>query len=51
MNLQEPLKQLDALGTEKMRVQNAWTGAGKNQYGVKRGDARALVEQIRNNQS
>ncbi len=41
MTLKEALKQLEALGTEKMRAQNAKNGAGDNQFGVRRGDVRA----------
>ena len=47
MKLDETLEQLEALGTEKVRVQNARTGARDNQFGVKHGDIRALAKKIR----
>jgi 3-methyladenine DNA glycosylase AlkD len=49
MTLNETLKQLEALGNEKLRAQNTKNGAGDNQFGVKRGDIRALAEKIRSN--
>jgi len=49
MNLKETLKQLEALGTEKMRAQNAKNGASDNQFGVRRGDVRALAKKIKTN--
>lgn len=48
MTLKEALKQLEALGDAKMRAHNAKHGAGKNQYGVKRGDIRKIAEKIKN---
>jgi len=46
MNLKETLKQLEALGNEKMRAQNTRHGAGKKQYGVRRGEVRKLAKKI-----
>ena len=46
MTVKEVLKQLKAFGHEKVRAQNAKSGAGENQFGVKRGDIRALAEKI-----
>jgi 3-methyladenine DNA glycosylase AlkD len=46
MTLKEALKQLKALGNEKMRAHNAKHGAGDNQFGVKLGDIRVLAEKI-----
>ena len=47
MTLNETLKQLKALGNEKVRAQNAKTGAGDNQYGVSLGDIRVLAKKIK----
>ena len=47
MTLKEALKQLESLGNEKMRAQNTKNGAGKNQFGVKRGDIRKVAEKIK----
>ena len=47
MTLNETLKQLKALGSEKVRAQNAKSGAGDNQFGVSLGDIRALAKKIR----
>jgi 3-methyladenine DNA glycosylase AlkD len=47
MTLKETLKQLKALGNEKVRAQNAKGGAGDNQFGVSLGDIRALAKKIR----
>jgi 3-methyladenine DNA glycosylase AlkD len=49
MNLKETLKQLQALGTAKVRAQNAKTGAGDNQFGVSLGDIRTLAKKIKTN--
>ena len=49
MTLKETLKQLQALGTAKVRAQNAKAGAGDNQYGVSLGDVRTLAKKIRTN--
>ena len=50
MTLKEALKELKALGTEKMRAQNTKNGAGDNQYGVKRGDVRKVAKKIKTDQ-
>ena len=47
MTLKETLKQLKALGNEKVRAQNAKSGAGDDQFGVSLGDIRKLAKQIR----
>ena len=47
MTLNETLKQLKALGNEKVRAQNARGGAGDNQYGVSLGDIRVLAKKIK----
>ncbi len=49
MTLNETLKQLKALGDEKMRALNTKHGAGDNQFGVKLGDIRTLSKKIRAN--
>ena len=49
MTLKETLKQLKALGTAKVRAQNAKSGAGDNQFGVSRGDVRKLANKIKTN--
>lgn len=49
MNLKDTLTQLEALGNEKVRAQNAKHGAGKNQYGVRLGDLRKLAKTIKVN--
>lgn len=49
MTLKEALKELEALGTEKMRAQNIKHGAGGNQFGVRRGDVRKLAKKIKAN--
>lgn len=49
MTLQETLKQLEALGNEKVRAQNAKSGAGAAQFGVGLGDIRILAKKIRSN--
>ena len=48
MTLNETLKQLKALGNEKMRAHNTKYGAGDNQFGVKHGDIRVLAKKIKN---
>jgi 3-methyladenine DNA glycosylase AlkD len=47
MTLKDALKQLEALGTAKVRAQNAKSGAGDKQFGVSLGDIRVLAKQIR----
>jgi 3-methyladenine DNA glycosylase AlkD len=49
MTLGETLKQLKALGNEKVRAQNAKSGAGSNQFGASLGDIRVLAKKIRTN--
>lgn len=49
MTLKEALKQLKALGNEKVRAQNAKAGAGDNQFGVSLGEIRTLAKTIRTN--
>ncbi len=49
MTLEETLKQLEALGNDKMRAQNTRHGAGDNQFGVRRGDVRKLAKKIKAN--
>lgn len=43
------LKQLKALGDEKVRAYNIKTGAGENQFGVSRGDIRKVATPIKTN--
>ena len=47
MTLKETLKQLKALGDEKVRAHNTKYGAGDNQFGVKLGDIRVLAKKIK----
>ena len=47
MTLNEALKQLKALGSAKVRAQNAKGGAGDNQFGVSLGDIRVLAKKSR----
>ena len=47
MTLDETLKKLEALGSAKVRAQNAKSGAGDKQFGVSLGDIRALAKKIR----
>jgi 3-methyladenine DNA glycosylase AlkD len=49
MTVKETFKQLKALGTAKVRAQNAKSGAGNNQFGVSLGDIRVLAKKIRPN--
>jgi 3-methyladenine DNA glycosylase AlkD len=49
MTLNETLKQLKALGNEKVRAHNTKYGAGENQFGVKLGDIRVLAKKIKTN--
>lgn len=49
MTLGETIKQLQALGTAKVRAQNTKNGAGDNQFGVSLGDIRVLAKKIRTN--
>ena len=47
MTLKETLKELEALGNEKMRTQNTKHGAGDNQFGVRRGEVRKVAKKIK----
>jgi len=47
MTLTETLARLEALGNEKMRLQNQKNGAGDNQFGVRMGDIRNLAKEIK----
>jgi 3-methyladenine DNA glycosylase AlkD len=47
MTVNETLKQLKALGTAKVRAQNAKSGSGDKQFGVSLGDIRVLAKKIR----
>jgi 3-methyladenine DNA glycosylase AlkD len=43
------MARLEALGSDKVRAQNAKNGAGDNQFGVKMGDLRVLAKEIKVN--
>jgi 3-methyladenine DNA glycosylase AlkD len=47
--VKETLAQLEALGNERMRSQNAKNGAGDNQFGVRLGDIRTLAKKTKTN--
>ncbi len=47
MTAKEALKQLEALGSEKLRAQNAKRGAPANQYGCQLGDIRKLAKKLK----
>jgi len=47
MTVDQALKQLKALGNEKVRAQNTKQGAGKDQFGVSLGDIRTLAKKIK----
>ena len=54
VTLEDALRQLESLGNEGVRAQNAksgpWgSGAGDNQFGVSRGDVRKLASKIKTN--
>ena len=49
MTLKEVLKQLEALGNEKVRAQNTKWGASGPQFGVKHGDIRVLAKKLKTN--
>src|SRR5688500_5116990 len=49
MTVKEALKELKALGDEKVRKLNAKSGAGDNQFGVSLGDIRVLAKKIKTN--
>lgn len=46
VGLDEAMARLEALGSERMRAQNARHGAGENQFGVLRGDVRKVAQAI-----
>jgi len=47
MTPKEALERLQALGSEKVRAQNAKNGAGDRQYGVRLGDIQKLAKEIK----
>ena len=47
MTVKETLKQLKALGDEKVRARNAKNGAGKKHFGVKMGDIKKLAKKVK----
>jgi 3-methyladenine DNA glycosylase AlkD len=47
--LADTMRQLEALGDAGVRAQNAKSGAGDNQFGVKRGDLRTLANTLKTN--
>ena len=47
MTVKEALKELKALGDEKVRKLNAKSGAGENQFGVSLGDIRKVAKKIK----
>jgi len=47
MTIKETLKQLKALGDEKVRAQNKKRGAGDNQFGVRLGDIRKVAAELK----
>ncbi|MGC4041841.1 MAG: DNA alkylation repair protein [Flavobacterium sp.] len=47
MTVTEILGELEKLGDEKIRRQNAKRGAGSNQFGVKMGDIRIIAKKIK----
>ena len=49
MTLEEALRQLESLGDESIRKQNAKWRAGDNQFGVKHGDIRVLAKKLKSN--
>jgi 3-methyladenine DNA glycosylase AlkD len=49
MTLKETLKQLEALGNEKVRAHNRKLGGGDNQFGVRLGDIRKLATKVKTN--
>jgi len=49
VTVEEVLRQLKSLGDAAVRAQNAKSGAGDNQFGVKRGDLRTLANRIKTN--
>src|SRR5262245_28690298 len=49
MTLEETLRQLESLGNEAIRKQNAKWRAGDKQFGVKHGDIRVLAKKLKAN--
>lgn len=49
LTLEETLRELESLGNAGVRAQNVKSGAGDNQFGVKRGDLRILANKIKTN--
>lgn len=49
LTVEDTLKQLEALGNEKVRARNEKKGAGDNQFGVRLGDIRKLAAEIKTN--
>src|SRR5262245_38871044 len=49
MTVEETLRQLESLGDESIRKQNAKWRAGDNQFGVKHGDIRVLAKKLKSN--
>jgi 3-methyladenine DNA glycosylase AlkD len=49
MTVREALKQLESLGSERMREFNKKRGAGDNQFGVQMGEIRKLAAKIKTN--
>lgn len=49
MTVDEVMAELKSLGNPKVQAQNARNGAGKNQFGVKMGDLRAIAKRIKTN--
>lgn len=49
MTVKDALKELKALGDERVRRLNAKSGAGENQFGVSLGDIRKLAKKIKTN--
>ena len=47
MKTQDLLKELEALGSEKVRRQNAKQGAHENQFGAKLGDIRKVAKKVK----
>jgi 3-methyladenine DNA glycosylase AlkD len=47
MTVDDALKQLKALGDEKVRKHNTKYGAGDNQFGAKHGDIRVMAKKIK----
>jgi 3-methyladenine DNA glycosylase AlkD len=46
MTTDQILSRLEAMGSEKVRLQNARSGAGDRQFGVRMGDIRAMAKEL-----